>query len=762
MSQHDHGGDAAAGGRESLSLSVPEMDCPSCASKVEGGVADVPGVAAVDPNPTAGKLSVEYDAGSTEAADVVAAVERAGYEVVSGGPRDAEGDPQSVWRSPRALKTAAAGVFFALALTVRWVLHGANAAVLTAVGQEWVVADALLLGAVIAGGQVIARNGYYSARNRSLDIDFLMTAAVLAATGLSVFVPGENLLIEAATLAVLFNLAELLERYSVTRARRSMEELFELAPETAVVRRDGEPEEVPADAVRVGETVVVEPGEKVPLDGTVTEGESAVNEAPITGESVPVDKTPGAAVYAGTINQQGYLEVEATAASTDSTIAQIIDLVEGAQENRTEREQFVDRFAGYYTPVVTAAAILTATIPPLLGYYWVDWVVRGIALLVIACPCAFVISTPVSVVSGVTSAARNGVLIKGGDRLEAMGEVDAVALDKTGTLTTGELAVTDVVPLGDNGVESVLACARGVERRSEHPIGDAIVERADDVPGETDVSNFEAVTGKGVRADLDGTTHYAGKPAFFEEMGFDLDHVHFATDRGTVVGEPRQQCERQGCLDLLDETVPRLQNEGKTVILVGTEDALEGVVAVADTVREDAKRAVESLQAAGVEPVMLTGDNEGTARAIAETVGIERYEVELLPDEKVDAVTRLREEYGTVTMVGDGINDAPALTTADVGVAMGAAGTDTAIETADIALMADDLSKLPYLVDLSRTANGVIRQNIWASLGVKALLAVGIPLGYVSLVVAVFAGDVGMTTAVTGNATRLARIRPGE
>ena len=779
MSQHDHGGDAAAGGRESLSLSVPEMDCPSCASKVEGSVADVPGVAAVNPNPTAGRLSVEYDAGSTEAADVVAAVERAGYEVVSGGPREAEDDPQSVWRSPRALKTGAASVFFALALTVRWVLPEANAAVLTAVGQEWVVADALLLGAVVAGGQVIVRNGYYSARNRCLDIDFLMTAAVLAATGLSVFVPGENLLIEAATLAVLFNLAELLERYSVTRARRSMEELFELAPETAVVRRDGEPEEVPADAVRVGETVVVEPGEKVPLDGTVTEGESAVNEAPITGESVPVDKTSGAEVYAGTINQQGYLEVEVTAPSTDSTIAQIIDLVEGAQENRTEREQFVDRFAGYYMPVVTAAAILTATIPPLLGYYWVDWVVRGIALLVIACPCAFVISTPVSVVSGVTSAARNGVLIKGGDHLEAMGEVDAVALDKTGTLTTGELAVTDVVPLGDDDVESVLACARGVERRSEHPIGDAIVERADeDVPGETDVSNFEAVTGKGVRADLDGTTHYAGKPAFFEEMGFDLDHVHFATDGGRgdvsprrrqtesdgrqVVGELRQQCERQGCLDLLDETIPRLQSEGKTVILVGTEDALEGVIAVADTVREDAKRAVEQLHVAGVEPVMLTGDNEGTARAIAESVGIDRYEAELLPDEKVDAVSRLREEYGTVAMVGDGINDAPALATADVGIAMGAAGTDTAIETADIALMADDLSKLPYLVDLSRTANGVIRQNIWASLGVKALLAVGIPLGYVSLVVAVLAGDVGMTTAVTGNAMRLARIRPGE
>ncbi|NHN49715.1 cation-translocating P-type ATPase [Halostella sp. JP-L12] len=763
MSHHDHGGGGAADGRESLSLSVPEMDCPSCASKVEGSVADVPGVDAVEPNPTAGKLSIEYDAGATDAADVIAAVERAGYEVVSGGPREVEDDPQSVWRSPRALKTGVAGVFLALALVVRWVLPGANATLLTALGQEWVVVDALLLGCVVAGGQVIVRNGYYSARNRSLDIDFLMTAAVLAATGLTLFVPGENLLVEAASLAVLFNLAELLERYSVTRARRSLEELFELAPETAVVRRDGELEEVPVDAVSVGETVVVEPGEKVPLDGAVTEGESAVNEAPITGESVPVDKTPGAEVYAGTINQQGYLEVEVTAASADSTIARIIDLVEGAQENRTEREQFVDRFAGYYTPVVTAAAILTATIPPLLGYYWVDWVVRGIALLVIACPCAFVISTPVSVVSGVTSAARNGVLIKGGDHLETMGEVDAVALDKTGTLTTGELAVTDVVPLGDNDAESVLACARGVERRSEHPIGDAIVERADEtVTGEADVSDFEAITGKGVRADLDGTTHYAGKPAFFEELGFDLDHVHFATDGGTVVGEPRQQCDRQGCLDLLDETIPRLQSEGKTVILVGTEDALEGVVAVADTVREDAKRAVERLKDAGVEPVMLTGDNEGTARAIAESVGIERYEAELLPDEKVDAVSRLREEYGTVAMVGDGINDAPALATADVGIAMGAAGTDTAIETADIALMADDLSKLPYLVDLSRTANGVIRQNIWASLGVKALLAVGIPLGYVSLVVAVLAGDVGMTTAVTGNAMRLARIRPEE
>ncbi|WP_135535316.1 heavy metal translocating P-type ATPase [Halostella pelagica] len=753
----------ASGDEGTLTLSVPEMDCPSCASKVEGSVSGVEGVTDIDTVPTAGKVRVDYG-GPADPAAVVAAVESAGYDVASGGPEGTDDDPGSVWRSTRATKTGLAGAFLLLALAVQWAVPGTNAALFTALGQEWVLADAFFVGAIVAGGQVIVRNGYYSARNLSLDIDFLMTAAILGATGLTLFVAGENLFVEAATLAVLFNLAELLERYSVTRARRSLEELFSLAPETAVVRRNGELDEVPVDAVSVGEEVVVEPGEKVPLDGTVTEGESAINEAPITGESVPVDKRPGDEVFAGTINQQGYLELRVDAESSDSTLARIIDLVEGAQENRTEREQFVDRFAGYYTPVVTAAAVLTAAIPPLLwGAYWVDWVVRGIALLVIACPCAFVISTPVSVVSGITSAARNGVLIKGGDHLETTGEVDAVAFDKTGTLTTGELAVTDVVPLGDNDAEDVLACARGVERRSEHPISDAIVDHADEASvDECEVTDFEAITGKGVRADLDGTTHYAGKPAFFEDLGFDLDHVHFATDGGQVVGKPRSQCERQGCLDLVDETIPELQAEGKTVILVGTGDALEGVIAVADSVREDAKRAVERLREVDVEPVMLTGDNEGTARAIADAVGIDRYEAELLPEEKVEAVERLRGEYDTVAMVGDGINDAPALAAADVGIAMGAAGTDTAIETADIALMADDLSKLPYLIDLSRTANGVIRQNIWASLAVKAILAVGIPLGYVSLVLAVLAGDVGMTTAVTGNAMRLARLSPEE
>jgi Cd2+/Zn2+-exporting ATPase len=356
------------------------------------------------------------------------------------------------------------------------------------------------------------------------------------------------------------------------------------------------------------------------------------------------------------------------------------------------------------------------------------------------------------------------VLIKGGDHLETMGEVGAVAFDKTGTLTKGELAVTDVLALNNNTESDVLRCARGLEERSEHPIGDAIVDRADERDvGERSVAEFEAITGKGVRADLDGTTHYAGKPGLFEELGFDLDHVHLTTDGGVVLEETERQCadhEGENCLDLFEETIPRLQEEGKTIVLVGTDEELEGVIAIADEVRPDAKVAVSGLHEAGLRTVMLTGDNEGTAKAIAERVGVEDYRAELLPDEKVEAVAELTEEHGTVAMVGDGINDAPAMATASVSVAMGAAGTDTAIETADIALMADDLSKLPYLYDLSNRANGVIRQNIWGSLGAKAFLAIGVPFGYVSVVLAVLAGDVGMTVAVTGNAMRLSRITP--
>ncbi|MFC4448730.1 heavy metal translocating P-type ATPase [Halorussus aquaticus] len=771
-----------------LRLSVPEMDCPSCAGKVGNALDGVAGVE-YETRPATGEVLVTGDADRER---VVAAVEAAGYEVegaTSEGSGPDVAESAEVWTSPRALKTWTGGVLMLAGLVLEFLLTGADALLFSAVGREFHVSSVLLLLAAGVAGQEILRNGYYSAKNLSLDIDLLMGVGVLAAVAVGLY-------FEAATLAVLYSVAELLERFSMDRARNSVRELMDLSPDTATVKRSDasgggvREETVPVEDVAVGETVVVRPGEKIPVDGDVLEGTSAVNQAPITGESVPVDKSLGDEVYAGTVNEEGYLEVEATAEADETTLSQVIELVGDAQRDRTDREQFIETFASYYTPVIVVAALLTAFGPPLLldGPFR-EWFVRGLTLLVVACPCAFVISTPVSVVSGVTSAARNGVLVKGGPHLESMGAVEAVAFDKTGTLTEGNLAVTDAVPLNGTDESELLHCAHDLERRSEHPIAQAIVAYAhetsdphDEAGEDRPIENFESLTGKGVRADLGGVTHYAGKPALFEELGFDLGHVHLSTDGGErttgsrassdrrsdggeVVAEAAagSKCDdREDCLDLLADVVPRFQREGKTVVLVGTEDELEGVLAIADEVRPAAARTVARLQEFGIECVMLTGDNEGTARAVAEEVGVDEFRAELLPAQKVEAVEELTEKHGTVAMVGDGVNDAPALAAATVGVAMGAAGTDTAIETADIALLGDDLRKVPYLYRLSRKANRVIRQNIWASLAVKAVLAVGAPLGLVSVAVAIVVGDMGMSLGVTGNAMRLARVEPEE
>ncbi|MDS0296670.1 heavy metal translocating P-type ATPase [Halogeometricum luteum] len=765
------------GQRQELSvrLTVPEMDCPSCAQKVDKSLQRVDGVVDATLQPTTGTANVTYDPDRVTEADVVQAIENAGYEVVNGGGAEGSSNdelgiapPSEVWTSSRAIKTWIGAAFVTLGLLFEFVLTGQNLAVASVLDYPLHVADGLFLVAIVTSGYPVVRGGYYSAKNLSLDIDLLMGTAIIAATGIGYFV-------EAATLAVLFSIAELLEDYAMDRARDSLRELMELSPDEATVRRDGEEVTVPADEVDVGETVIVRPGEKIPLDGTIVDGGSAVDESPITGESVPVDKSVGDEIYASSINEEGYLEFEATAPASESTLSQIIEMVQGAQEKKTEKEQFVDRFSGYYTPTIVVLAILTAVLPPLLisgsatvslaGFShtfsgsWQTWFIRGLTLLVIACPCAFVISTPVSVVSGITSAAKNGVLIKGGNYLEAMGEVDAVALDKTGTLTKGELTVTDVVPVGDTDEATLLRHAAGLERRSEHPIAAAILTSADKagVDDLSDPMDFESLTGKGIRGEIDGKTYYAGKPALFEDLGFDLSRTRSATDGGVPETDTGETANRT----FAEDALAALEREGKTVVIVGTESELLGAIAIADEVRPASKRAVERLHALGVEHVvMLTGDNEGTARAIAEQVGVDEYRAELLPDEKVDAVEELQAEYGDVAMVGDGINDAPALATADVGIAMGAAGTDTALETADIALMGDDVGKLPYLYDLSHTANGVIRQNIWASLGVKFLLALGVPLGLVSVALAVVVGDMGMSLGVTGNAMRLSRIVP--
>ena len=747
-----------------LRLSVPEMDCPSCARTVETSLSRVDGVETVDTRPTTGVVSVGYDTGRTHAEDVVTAIERTGYDVVSGsdggGPGVDIAPATEVWTGTRAVKTWVGAAFLTVGLVLGFVLTAVNLELGTPLALT--VADVAFLCAVLAAGLPVVRSGYRSARSRTLDIDLLMGTAILAATGVGLYV-------EAATLAVLFSIAELLEQYAMDRTRRSMRELIALSPDEATVRRDGEEQTVPAETVAVGETVVVRPGERIPVDGVVRDGQSAVDQSPITGESTPVDRGPGDEVYAGTFAESGYLELEATTAADGTTLARIIDLVSEAQAETTETEQFVDRFATYYTPAIVVLAVLTATLPPLLvdGSATVGvaglshnltgdpltWFLRGLTLLVVACPCAFVISTPVSVASGVTAAARNGVLVKGGSHLEAMGQVDAVAFDKTGTLTSGDLAVTDIEPLGDASERDVLRQAGALEQGSEHPIADAVLDRVK-AAGLTvpDLTEFEALPGRGVRGVFDGDTYYAGKPTLFG--------AGRVTDGGQryVVSETASRASPPAAGR---ETVDRLQREGKTVVLVGTETTVTGILGVADEVRPGAEQVVDSLHRLGVGPVvMLTGDNEGTARTVAGELGLDDYRAELLPEEKVDAVEQLESEHGSVAMVGDGVNDAPALATATVGVSMGAAGTDTAIETADVALLGDDLRTVPYLHALAGRARGVIRQNIWGSLGVKLLLALGVPLGYVGVAVAVVVGDMGMSLGVTGNAMRLARLRP--
>jgi len=748
---------------ERVELSAPEMDCASCAGKVRSALEATPGVVGVETRPTSGVVAVEYAPGETSVGDLVASVESAGYEVTNTEGRLSAGG--AVWTSARAYKVYAGAVVMLAGLAVG--LGPLPDPLLVEAGRETTLGDALFALAAVVAGVPVVRAGYRSLRLRELDIDLLMGTAVVAALVVGYYV-------EAATLAVLFGLAELLEAHAMDRTRQSIRELLALSPETATVKRPGGEETVPAAGVEAGDVVVVRPGERVPVDGAVTEGRSAVDESPITGESVPVDKAVGSEVYAGSVVEGGYLEVRATAAGDETTLSRVVELVEQAESRRTDAERFVDRFADYYTPVVVAGALLTVFVPPLLlGGAWGTWFVRGLTLLVIACPCAFVISTPVSVVSGLTSAARNGVLVKGGDHLERLGEVDVVAFDKTGTLTTGDLSVTDVVPAAGRDTEGVLRAAATVEQHSEHPVGGAVVERAAaaglDLGAATE---FENLAGRGVRADVDDETYYVGKPDLFAALGHDLGHAHVRTDGGEASAAGRAfsgaataggaaDCDRPGCVDLRGDTVADLQAEGKTVVLVGTETELFGVVAVADTVRPEAGRAVAALHEAGVRTVMLTGDNERTARAVAEEVGIEEFRADLLPEEKVEAVEALL-ETDTVAMVGDGVNDAPALARADVGVAMGAAGTDAALETADVALMADDLDGVPYCLRLARTATGVIRQNIYASLVVKGLLALGAPFGYVTVIVAVVVGDMGMSLAVTGNALRLGWLEPEE
>jgi Zn2+/Cd2+-exporting ATPase len=628
-------------------------------------------------------------------------------------------ESRSLWRRREAIFTGISGALLALGLVLS--LLKLDPALLVLFGRTFALSTVLYLASVFFGAYHFARKGLYALKTFSLGINFLMSLAILGA-----IVIGEY--VEAASLAFLFSLAELLEEFSIERARRSLRELIKLAPREARVRRNGEELLCPIEEIAVGEVCIVKPGERIALDGQVLSGSSFVNQAPITGESVPVEKRPGDEVFAGTINYDGYLEITVTKRAKDTTLARIIHLVEEAEAQKAPSERFVDRFARYYTPGVVLVALLVATVPAIFfGAAFSEWFSRALALLVIACPCALLISTPVSIISAITSAARHGVLIKGGVYLEELGQIQTIVFDKTGTLTTGQLTVTDIIPTDSISPTEVLRIAAALERKSQHPIAQAIVRAYEErAAGEPlpDAQEFTSLTGQGVQAKLDGTLYRVGRLQLFNADGL------------------------------------ALASQAKTVIGVGTPDRLLGLIALADSIRPQAHQTVQRLKDLGIDVVMVTGDNEAAARAVAQHVGITHYHAGVFPDQKVHEIEHLRSEYGRVAMVGDGVNDAPALAAASVGIAMGAVGSDAALETAHVALMGDDLSKLPYLIELSRRTRRVIQQNIFFSILTKLTLGLGVFPGYVTLVLAVLVGDMGASLAVTGNALRLARVKP--
>ncbi len=608
---------------------------------------------------------------------------------------------------------AISGVTFALGLSIRY-LQGPTMA-----------SDLLLIATMILSGYKIAEIGLRSLLRLHISINLLITIAAVGA-----FAIGH--LEEGAAVVFLFNIAEKLEDYAADRARRSIEALMELKPEVATIRSNGEEKVVPVEDVWPGEVFVVRPGDRIPLDGVVVEGTSEVNQATITGESAPAVKDLGDDVYAGTINIDGFLAVKVTKVMEETVLARILGLVEEAEESRSPTEAFVDRFARYYTPAVIVLAVLVAVIPPLFFQQSFQyWLYRALVMLVVACPCALAISTPVAMISAITSAGRNGVLVKGSTFIEQMSATKAIAFDKTGTLTMGELGVTDVIsPVLTE--RELLRRAVALEAKAEHPIAKAIMEKATEEGVDiVETTDFKAYVGRGVEACIDEKTCCIGNMRLFEELGI----------------EP------------LDGLVERLEAEGKTVVLVSEDNCAVGAIALMDKVREGAAESVRALKAVGIRVEMLTGDNETTARAIAERLGLDSYKAHLLPEEKVRAVEELKAEYGITAMVGDGVNDAPALAAADVGIVMGAIGSDVALETADIALMEDDLSRINYLVRLSRATMGRIRENIVASIVVKLMVAALAFPGWVTLWMAVAIGDMGLSIAVILNSLRLGGIK---
>jgi Cd2+/Zn2+-exporting ATPase len=701
-------------------LAVAGMDCAEEVAAIQRALKPINGVREVRANLLAGKATISHDASVTPGS-LIEAIAVEGLKATVAGA-DA-GEANEAAQRPRLISVLTSGACTGIGLALQWSTVAPNA-----------VVDLIFAGAIVSGGWFILPKAMRAARRFALDMNVLMTVAVAGAAAIGQWSEG-------AAVAFLFALSELLESFSVARARKAISSLMKLSPPVALLKEGESFREVPVEDVDLGATIAIKSGSRIPLDGEVIAGESAVDQAPITGESLPVEKKTGDIVFAGTINGKGSLEVRVTKLSTDTTLAKIIHLVEEAQSQKAPSQRFVDVFAKYYTPSVMVLALLVLLVPPLFFQAaWLIWIYRALVLLVIACPCALVISTPVSIVSGLTAMARRGVLIKGGAFLEAIGKLRALALDKTGTITEGKPRVTKVHALDAASENEIVRIAASIDLHSEHPLAQAVVEYARKRHVDLARSeNYKAHSGRGASARIDNHHYFVGNHRFTHELAV--------------------------CSEEIERLLAKIESEAQSVVVVGhmphpgCKGEVLGILAVGDAVRSNAKDAILALHNAGVRKVvMLSGDNQRTVDAIAKQAGIDEAHGDLLPEEKVDRVKELMERERYVGMVGDGVNDAPAMAIATVGIAMGAAGTDTAVETADLALMEDDLGKIAETVVLGRRTVRVIQTNIIFALVVKAVFLVLALLGYTSLWLAI-AADTGATLVVIANAFRLLRAR---
>ena len=688
---------------------VQGFSCSNCANTFENNVKALQGVEDAKVNFGASKIYVQ---GTT----TIEELEEAGaFENLKvRDDKEQKVERESFWKQKANIKVYISAVL----LVVSWILSQQY-------GENQLIPTIGYATAIVIGGYSLFIQGFKNLSKFKFDMKTLMTIAIIGAAAIGQW--GEG-----AMVVILFAISEALERYSVDKARQSIESLMDIAPKEAVIRRNNEEIKVHVEDILVGDIMIVKPGQKLAMDGRVVKGISTLNQAAITGESVPVTKTLEDEVFAGTLNEEGLLEVEVTKKVEDTTIAKIIHLVEEAQAERAPSQAFVDRFAQYYTPLIVVLALLIAVVPPLLfSAAWSTWVYQGLAVLVVGCPCALVVSTPVAVVTAIGNAANNGVLIKGGIHLEEAGALKAIAFDKTGTLTKGVPAVTDIITYSGNE-NDLLTITAAIEKGSQHPLASALMREAESRGLDFDklvVEDFQSITGKGVKAKVNNEMYYVGSPKLFEEI------------HGVLENSQKRQ-------------INDIEAQGKTVMVLGNEEEILSLIAVADEIRETSKAVINQLNKIGIETVMLTGDNERTAREIGKQVGVSDVKASLLPEDKLNFIKELRGKHKKVGMVGDGVNDAPALAASTVGVAMGGAGTDTALETADIALMSEDLNQLPYTIKLSRKAVTIIKQNITFSLAIKLLALLLVIPGWLTLWIAIFA-DMGATLLVTLNSLRL-------